>query len=178
MEADTVFRNAYMSSTPVFDFPAPILKNRNHPDWTFHYMPVPLHVAEALLESGTRRVILEVNGKKANRALFNNKDGEYHLVVGLSVLRELGIKPEDVVIATLRSDPNPDAVDIPPEFEEALEHDRAAAERFATFSPGKKRSVASYITQAKREETRLRRAYEIAHKLSSYTLHGDTPPDS
>ena len=63
-------------------------------------------------------------------------------------------------------------------IEEALEHDAAASKRFATFSPGKKRSVASYITQAKREETRMKRAYEIAHKLSSYTLHGDISTES
>ena len=167
-----------MSSAPVFDFPAPILKNRDHPDWTFHYLPVPPDVADALLASGTRRVILEVNGREAKRALFNNKDGEYHLVVGLTVLRDLGVQPEDVIVASLRTDPDPNTVEIPPEFEEALEHDAAAAERFATFSPGKKRSVASYITQAKREETRMKRAYEIAHKLSSYTLLGDPPPDS
>jgi len=167
-----------MDTPPVFEFPAPVLLNRKHPQWTFHYIPVPPDVAKTLMQRGTRRVILIVNGRETKRALFSNKDGEFHLVVGLTVLRDLGIRPDDVIIATLRSDPDPNTVDIPPEFEEALEHDAAASKRFATFSPGKKRSVASYITQAKREETRMKRAYEIAHKLSSYTLHGDISTES
>ena len=90
--------------------------------------------------------------EKRSERLFSNKDGEFHLVVGLTVLRDLGIRPDDVIIATLRSDPDPNTVDIPPEFEEALEHDAAASKRFATFSPGKKavRGLLHYASQAGR----------------------------
>jgi hypothetical protein len=35
------------------------------------------------------------------------------------------------------------------------------------------RSIASYVTSAKRQETRIKRALELAHKLKTYTLYGD-----
>ncbi|MEO0973902.1 MAG: YdeI/OmpD-associated family protein, partial [Pseudomonadota bacterium] len=59
-----------------------------------------------------------------------------------------------------------------------LAEDEEAATRFETFTPGKQRSLAHHVTSAKRTETRERRAYELARKIRTYTLHGDTPPGS
>ena len=160
-----------------FDFPAPVLKDETNPQWTYHYVPVPPEVAKALMESGTRRVFLRVGDVEANRSIHQNRDGEYRLIVGLATLKELGLRPEEVFVASLRSDPDPDRIDIPEEFEEALVDHPGARARFKTWTPGKKRSLVSYVTQAKRPETRYKRAYELAHKLETYTLYGDNKPD-
>ena len=167
-----------MPPAPSYDFPAPILKRQADGHMAYHYLPVPPDIAEQLMKSGTKRVILTLNSKEENRAIHVTRDGEYFLVLGMTVLRNLGTKPGDVVIAELHSDPNPNTIELPPEFEEALEQDPEAAERFYGFTPGKQRSVSMYITQAKRTETRVKRSLEMAHKLRTYTLHGDTPPNS
>jgi len=166
-----------MAAPPIFEFPAPILKRDAVGFLAHHYMPLPPEIAEELIESGTKRVILRIAGREANRAIHRSKNGEYHLVLGTTVLRSLRIDLGDVVIAELRSDPNPDQIDLPPEFEEALDQDPEASARFFGFTPGKRRSVATYIDQAKRPETRIKRALEMAHKLRTYTLYGDTPPN-
>lgn len=166
-----------MPALPTFEFPAPVLKDETNAQWTFHYIPVPADVADVLVENNTRRVILTVNGKTANRYMYQHRDGEYRLILGLSTLRELGHRPGDVLLASLHPDPDPDSVDIPEEFEEALADHPGARTRFDDWTPGKKRSLVSYITQAKRPETRMKRAYELAHKLETYTLHGDLHPE-
>jgi len=159
-----------------YEFPAPVLKDESNPQWTFHYVPIPPDVADTFVQNKTRRVILTVNGKTANRYMYQNRDGEFRVILGLSTLRELGHQPGDVLHISMIPDPDPDAVDIPEEFEEALEEHPEARKRFDAWTPGKKRSLVSYITQAKREETRIRRAYEIAYKMETYTLHGDKKP--
>ena len=166
-----------MAAPLKFEFPAPVLKDETNQAWSFHYVPIPPDAAEQLIAAGIRRVLLEVNGKEANRSLHQNRDGEYRLIIGLATLRDLGIKPGEVFVGTLRPDPDPDRVDIPDEFLEALSDHPGARVRFEGWTLGKKRSLVSYITQAKREETRWKRAYELAQKLETYTLYGDKKPE-
>lgn len=166
-----------MSEALSFEFPAPVLKDAANEAWSFHYVPIPPAIAEALIEAGLRRVILNVDGREAGRYLHQNRDGEYRIIVGLSTLRDLGLKPGEVFVGTLRPDPDPDRVDIPDEFLEAMSDHPGARKRFESWTPGKQRSLVSYITQAKREETRWKRAYEMAHKLETYTLYGDKKPE-
>ncbi len=87
-----------------------------------------------------------------------------------------GHGPGDVLFASLKPDPDPDSVDVPDELVEALAEHPEAQERFDAWTPGKKRSLASYITQAKRSETRIKRAFEMAYKMETYTLYGDKKP--
>jgi hypothetical protein len=37
--------------------------------------------------------------------------------------------------------------------------------------------MAGYVTGAKREETRIKRALEMAYKLRTHTLYGDLHPE-
>ncbi len=163
-----------MEKLPSFEFPSPIL--RQDYGMKYHYMPVPNDVAVVLMQSGTRRVIVTINGVKENRAIHNSADGQHHLVMGLPVLRRLGAKPGDVVLAKLISDPDPDNPDLADELIEALQMDSAASDRFYAMTPGLQRSVSMYVTGVKRPESRVRRAMEITYKLGTYTLHGDQPP--
>lgn len=165
-----------VSEEQSFVFPAPVLKDESTPKMTFHYVPIPPDIAESLIAGGTRRVILTVGTASANRYLYQTKDGEYRLIVGLATLKQMGHGPGDVLLASLQPDPDPDRVDIPEEFEEALADHPDARKRFETWTPGKKRSLMMYITQAKRPQARLKRAYELAHKLETYTLYGDKKP--
>lgn len=144
----------------------------NH-SFGFHYLRVPDEVADALIASGSRRVIATINGFEVKRALQSSREAGQIIVVGLSILKEAGVELGHPVEVVLWPDPEPDRIDLCEEFETVLEQDPEAAERFFDMTPGMQRSIAMYANSAKRVETRIKRALELAHKLRTRTLHGD-----
>lgn len=157
-----------------FAFAAPVLRLDN--GFRYHYLPLPDDVAAAYEAAGVRRLLATLNGLEIRRAL-QRRDGDPCLIVGISLLREIGAGYGDTVTVALRPDPAPDAVDLGPEFEAALDQDEQAAERFYAMTPGRQRSLASYVTSAKREETRIKRALALARKLRTHTLYGGGHPE-
>ena len=152
-------------------FLAPILRL---PDgMRFHYLPLPMDVAEAFLAAGVRRVLATINGHTVGRGIQGRHDGERYLILGQALLRDLGVALGDMVPVELIPDPNPDDVDLPEALVAALDQDEEAATRFYGMTPGKRRSLAHYVSSAKRPDTRIRRALELAHKLRTFTLHSD-----
>lgn len=160
--------------TTPFEFVAPVLR-ADH-GMRFHYLPLPDDVADALLASATRRVLVTLNGHATNRAVQTAPDGTRVLVTGRAILRAAGAALGDMVVVTLRPDPTPDTVDVGEALAAALEQDPGAGARFHAMTPGRQRSLAHYVTSAKRPETRARRAHQLAEKLRTYTLHGDDGP--
>lgn len=138
-----------------------------------HYIPLPADLADTLDAAGARRVIGTLNEQPISRGIQRTKDGVRFLLFGRTALRDLGVAYGDTVVLEIAADPKPDAVDLGPEFEAALEDDPEAAARFATFTPGRRRSLAYYVTSAKRPATREKRALELTEKLRTFTLCGD-----
>lgn len=138
-----------------------------------HYAPLPLDISDAFEVAGVRRVIVMLNGLETRRAIMGRKDGERHILFGIPFLREAKVKEGDMTPLEIRADPNPNTIDMGEEFTEVLEMDEEAADRFYAMTLGRQRSLAYYVTSAKREETRIKRALELAHKLRTYTLYGD-----
>ncbi len=144
----------------------------------YHYLPLPDGVGEAFWDAGVRRVIATLNGTPIRRALQRTAAGQVHLVVGQALLHGAGAALGDMVDVTLRPDPEPDRIDLGEEFAAALELDAEAAARFYSFTPGHQRSLASYVTSAKKPETRIKRALELAGKIRTHTLYGDAARDT
>jgi hypothetical protein len=138
-----------------------------------HYLPLPIDVDDAFRASGTRRVIATLNGHTVRRAIVSRKTSGRHLVLSRDLMRQLDAAYGDLVEVELVADPEPDHVDLG-ELAAALAVDPEAKARFDAFTPGKRRSLAHYVTSAKRPETRRARAEELTHKLRTYTLYGDT----
>ncbi|MEM9160053.1 MAG: YdeI/OmpD-associated family protein [Verrucomicrobiota bacterium] len=138
-----------------------------------HAVPVPDEVAEVFWDSGTRRLLVRINGYEMRRGLQGSREFGSHLVVGLSLLKEVGVGLGDVVRVEMEADPNPDEVDVCDELLIALEQDEVARERWGELTPGKKRGLAYHVGSAKREETRIKRALDVAEKLRTRTLYGD-----
>ncbi|MEM6337779.1 MAG: YdeI/OmpD-associated family protein [Bacteroidota bacterium] len=153
-------------------FAAPILRHVHPGTMTQHIIPIPDDVAEALLSSGTRRVVVRLNDLDIKRAL-HKAGGQTVLVVSRRLLRDLKASEGDFVTVDIMSDPNPDHVDVPEELAAALAQDDEARARFEAMTPGKQRSLTHHVNSAKRSETRLKRAHELAYKLRTYTLNGD-----
>ncbi|MCB1064735.1 MAG: YdeI/OmpD-associated family protein [Verrucomicrobiae bacterium] len=141
----------------------------------FHVVPVWEDVAAPLLAAGHRRVVVTIKGRDIRRAIQGPEMGRY-VILGMAQLREVGIKFGDAVEVGIKPDATPDAIELTEEFELVLEQDDEARARWEGFTIGRQRSLAHYLTSAKRAETRLKRAIEIAEKLRTYTLYGDTPP--
>jgi hypothetical protein len=160
---------------PEHRFAAPVL--RMDDGFRFHYLPLPAEVAEALEAEGVRVLVATLNGRPFRRAVQGRRDGERFLLVGQAMLREIRAGYGDLVEVALRPDPDPERVALGEELEAALEQDEEAAARFYAMTPGRQRSLAYYVTSAKRVETRIKRAVELAHKLRTRTLYSDLHPD-
>ncbi|HEX7069464.1 MAG TPA: YdeI/OmpD-associated family protein [Rhodothermales bacterium] len=152
-------------------FAGPVLRAVG--DFPHHYVPLPVDVADALSAAGATRVRGTLNGIPFRRAVQGRPDGERHLMFGRAFLRDAGAEQGDMVVVELWPDPDPNRVDLCEELRVALEHDPEAANRFHAMTPGRRRSMDYYVTSAKRPETRIKRALELAHELRTCTLHSD-----
>lgn len=151
-----------------------------------HTLVVPSDVATAVLATGSRRVLVTLAGATVARALQTrvlDPDGpgdarEHLIVLSGALVRDLGLRAGARLPVTLALDPAPDDLRLPDELIAALDLDSDAAARFATFTPGRQRSLGHYVASAKRPETREKRGLEIATKLRTYILYGDLHPES
>ena len=142
-----------------------------------HYLPVPAPVAEALGAARVRRLVGTLNGHPFRLALQHRRTGERYLLASRALLRAIGAAQGSTVAVELRADPDPDRIDLGEAFEEVLRQDEAAAARFYALTPGRQRSLAHYATSAKRVETQIARALDLARKLRTNTLYGDAERD-
>lgn len=156
---------------PEHEFAAPVL--RLETGLKQHYVPLPDDVARDFLDRGIKRVIVSLNGRPYRRAIQSRRGGLRFVMLSKVILREIGALEGETVLVAIKPDPQPQRVELGEEFEAVLAQDEEAAARFYSMTPGTQRSLAHYTTSAKRPETRLKRALELAHKLKTRTLHSD-----
>lgn len=152
-------------------FAAPVL--RHETGMRMHYVPLPPEIDDALAATDVRIVVGTLGGVPFRRAVHGRGDGRPHLLFGKKALAQAGLGYGDTAEIELKAAPDPDAVHLPEELAVALEQDPEAAARFATFTPGRQRSLGVHVEQAKRPATRVKRALELAHKIRTHTLYGD-----
>lgn len=157
-----------MSAPAPVEFPAPVIRETD--GMRMHYLPLPDVIADAF--AGIRRVLVTLGGHTVRRAILSRAGGGRYLALSRDLMRTAGLSDGDLAIVTLEADPEPDRIDLG-ELADALADDPEAQARWDTFTPGRQRSYAHYVTSAKRPETRAARAREIAHKLATHTLYGD-----
>ncbi|MEO0557672.1 MAG: YdeI/OmpD-associated family protein [Bacteroidota bacterium] len=158
-------------------FVAPVLVHET--GFRQHYLPLPVDVDAAFRADKVRRVVATLNGLTVRRGIQNRKASGRHLALSRDLMRQLEVAYGDLVEVEMQADPNPDHVDLG-ELAAALEADPEAKARFDTFTPGRQRGLAHYVTSAKRPETREGRAAELTRKIRTHTLHADrqrNPPD-
>lgn len=142
-------------------------------DMAFHILPVPDDIAAAWKQAKVRRLIGTINGHSFKRALMNHADGGSFFIVGRDIIKAAGISPRTPTKLDFRPDPKPDDLDMPEEFAIALRQDPEAKKRWHTFTIGRQRSLLVYITTAKTEPTRIKRAVDLATKIRTHALYGD-----
>jgi len=155
----------------VFRFTAPLVQLDQ--GMRYHALPVPAQVATAWKKARVRRLVGTINGVPVKRALKNHADGDCFLIVGRDLMEKTGLSSQKPATLELGPDRNPDQLDIPPEFELALQQDPAARARWNTFTVGRQRSLLIYITGAKTEPTRIKRSVILATQIATHRLYGD-----
>ena len=151
-----------------FRFTSPLVRLAH-----FHALPVPDKITMAWKNAGIRRLIGTINGHPIKRALMGHADGGSFLIVSRAVIKTAGLGSHIEAKLEFRPDPAPHQLDMPEELRLALDQDNAARERWTGFTLGRQRSLASFITSAKNEATRIRRAVELATRIRTHTLYGD-----
>ncbi len=163
-----------MQPDQTYSFAAPLLKQeKGFP--IMHYLPIPTEIADELQKEGIRRLICHMNGHEYRRAITGRQDGERYVLVSKAMMREMGVEYGETVLIDLWPDPYPDRVELCDELVGVLDQNEEAAERFYRMTPGRQRSFNLHVSGGKRTDTRIKRALEIAHKLTTYTLYDDRP---
>ncbi len=159
-----------MDTTNRFEFLSPVLRQEG--GMRFHYLPVPDDIAKELLALGSARILMTINGRTFRRAIQSSATSP-SIIVGMPILKEVGAVEGDNIAVVIEPDPEPNKIDMAEEFVEVLRQDKEAARRFYAMTPGMQRSLAYYVTSAKRVDTRIKRALELARKLRTRTLNSD-----
>jgi hypothetical protein len=95
--------------------------------------------------------------------------GSYHVVVSESARESAGIKAGDTVRVEVVRDDAVRAVDLPAELVAALRGDSAARDAYEALAASHRREYARWVGDAKRSETRSRRAVAAVERLKSGT---------
>lgn len=135
------------------------------------FIPIPHDLGLELSNRGIKRLLVEIDHIPIKRALFSDGQGGFYILVGKNTLRDLKLGIGATVNIHIAIDPDPDAVDLPEELEEYLLQDEEFASQFNALTPGMRRSLAYYVTTAKKVDTRINRCLELAHKMKHNQLY-------
>lgn len=114
----------------------------------------------ARLGGGKRAAVLvTINGETAPLRLAV-MGGQNCIGLSKASRAQLGVEIGEAVTVTVALDEKPREVTLPPELQTAFAEDPALASAFETLAYTHRRTFATWVDEAKRPETRLRRAEE------------------
>jgi hypothetical protein len=126
---------------------------------------VPAEILEALGGKKAKRVIVSIRGQALRLGLLVLEGGGRYLMLNKDVCRTVGIALGDELDVHIAPDPNPDHVDLPDEFAEALAAWPEAETAFHNYSGAHRRAMARWVDEAKQPATRARRAVTLVERL-------------
>lgn len=109
------------------------------------------------------RIDAEIAGLLTNCA-FQIGEKRRYLLLASDFLKQAGVKLGEKVLVRF-SVADQTAVEVPYDFELALQHNLRAKKLWAALTPGKQRGFVHRIASAKREETREKRIEEVMEEL-------------
>ena len=120
------------------------------------YVDLPFDVKEAFGKGGRIKIKATFDGEPYRGSLFPY-GGKYFLPVLKAIREKLGKQIGDTIKVTLAEDTEERTVEIPADFQKALNKNKTAKAIFEKFAYTHKREYVMWIDEAKREETRARR---------------------
>ena len=131
------------------------------------FVVIPAEVVEALQATGRTSVVGTIDGHPLRHQFmpytFEGVGRQVVMAVNKATREAIGKVAGDTVEFDLERDERSRSADIeiPPELAEALAADPAASAAFDGLAPSRRREHADHVAEAKRPETRLRRAAEV-----------------
>jgi len=141
---------------------------RPYDSWTF--VVVPDHIV-ATLGSKRAQVRGTIRGVSF-RGTVSRGEGVYRMPVPRDLQMKAKITCGDRVRVFIELDTEPRPIHIPPELEDVLAADPELAKRFDNLPPAHRRAWAAHVADAKRAETRVRRAAKAADGIRNKTFPG------
>ena len=135
------------------------------------YVDIPPEAVEALRATGRTSVVGTIDGRPFRNQFmpyfFEDEGRKVVMVVNKATRTPLGKDAGDTVEFDLERDEHSRSADVvlPPELVEALAADAAAKAAFEALAPSHRREYAEHVAEAKRPETRLRRAAQTVDRL-------------
>lgn len=129
------------------------------------FVSIPFDVEQAF---GKKRVpvIATIDGMEYRGSLVR-MGGSCHVLGILKSIREnIGKQAGDVVEIVLEEDDTPRVVEVPGDFQQALDESPSALRLFEQLSFSHKREYVNWISDAKRSETRERRIAQAVDMLT------------
>ncbi len=134
--------------------------------WTFVVIPAALSAAWG---SGPHAVRGTISGT-AFRGTASRGEGLLRVPVPRAVREQAGVANGDSVEVTIALDSEPRPVEVPDELRAVFASDPHLEGLYQRLPPAHRRAWASYIGDAKRPETRLRRAGKAAEGIRARTF--------
>ena len=135
------------------------------------YVVIPAEVVEALKATGRTSVVGTIDGHPLRHQFmpytFEGVGRQVVMAVNKATREAIGKNAGDTVEFDLERDERSRSADveIPPELVEALAGDPAAKAAFDALAPSHRREYAEHVAEAKRLETRERRAADTIERL-------------
>lgn len=148
----------------IYEFDGEILKSDERGGGA--YVNFPYDVMEAFGTKGQVKVACEFDGVPYRGSIVNMGCGP---VIGIlkSIREETGKQAGDTVHVKLWKDDEPRDVIVPPELAAAFRANEEAKKNFDALSYSHKREYASWVYEAKKEETRKGRADKTIEMLEN-----------
>lgn len=138
--------------------------------WTFVVVPDEVVAAWAIAPP------LPVRGTLAGTPFLgtlSRGEGVLRMPVPRALAEEAGVCRGDRVELTIEPDPEPRPVQLPDELRALLDADPELARLFMAMAPSHQRAWATHIGEAKRPETRARRASRAADGIRRRVFPGE-----
>lgn len=127
-------------------------------------MEIPFDVKEAF-GSLRPRVVAVFDGKESYRGSLVRMGDCHILGVRKDIRAKLDKQPGDELQVSLQADTAPREVEVPPQLAAEFQKHPGAKKRFDKMSYTHQREYVNYISEAKKEETRQRRAAKVISML-------------
>jgi hypothetical protein len=142
---------------------------RPYDSWTFVVVPDRVMAA---LGSKRARVRGTIEGVKFHGTVSRG-EGVYRMPVSRDWQAMAGVTRGDKVRVSLELDPDPPRIRIPRELRDVLAAEPELSTRFNALPPAHRRAWATYVADAKHEETRLRRAAKAPAGIRNKAFPGE-----
>ncbi len=112
-----------------------------------------------------KRLLCTINTQEIHCAIMNSKVFGYHIMLGKSTLKKLGVKIGEIVAATFSKDNSVLQFEQNKILQEVLDLDDEANKIFITLTDGNKRGLINLVNMKKSEQKKIDRALLIAEKI-------------